>query len=67
MYVFCILQGAVFEIFGPVLPELIIQTATNYDGMLRAVAMRGAGHLVGGIVGVYCLPSCKYSKRRNNV
>ena len=44
-------QGANFEIFGPVVPELIMQTHTDYESMLKAVSMRGAGHFFGGILG----------------
>ena len=46
-------QGANFEIFGPVVPELIMQIHTSYESMFKAVSMRGAGHFVGGILGKF--------------
>ena len=36
---------------GPVIPELIIQIDSNYEQMLQAISMRGAGHVIGGIIG----------------
>lgn len=36
------------------LPELVVQTKSDYETVLRAVSMRGAGHIIGGILGKAC-------------
>ena len=33
------------------IPELIAQTHSNYEIMSQGIAMRGAGHALGGIFG----------------
>lgn len=45
------LQGAFSEVTGPVVPELVAQTHTNYEIIAQAVSMRGAGHALGAIAG----------------
>lgn len=45
-------QGAFSEITGPVMPELIAQTHSGYEAIAQAISMRGAGHALGGIVGM---------------
>lgn len=49
IYIFT--QGAFTEIVGPVLPELMAQMDSDYEGIIRANAMRGAGLAAGSIAG----------------
>ena len=32
-----------------------MQTDSNYEKILQAISMRGAGHVIGGIVGMCCM------------
>lgn len=48
-------QGALTEVTGPVIPELVAQTNSDYEDMLQAISMRGAGHIIGGILGTLSL------------
>lgn len=45
------IQSTFLEVTGPVIPELIIQTNSNYERVLQSIGMRGSGHVVGGILG----------------
>lgn len=45
------LKGCFSEVTGPVLPELIAQTNSDYQLIAQSVSMRGVGHAVGGVIG----------------
>lgn len=44
-------QGLFGEVCAPLIPELIVQTKSDYSHMLSAISMRGGGHIVGGVIG----------------
>ena len=50
----CFIQSTFLEVTGPVIPELVIQTNSNYEKVLQSIGMRGSGHVVGGILGKRC-------------
>lgn len=52
------LQGASVEVVGPILPELVVQTNSSYESVMRSISMRGVGFIVGAVLGktMYRIP-----------